>query len=119
VDKAVTSLTQRHLADHLFGHPCKVTEVAQLQDLWDAAAAHFGQVDIWINNVGISHPLLKVWEMPKEMMDSVVATNLMGTLYGSEVAIRGMLAQGNGHYRTCHQPLCRESREAGKCQAHL
>jgi short-subunit dehydrogenase len=54
-------------------------------------------VDIWINNVGISHPLQKVWELPKGTVDSVVATNLIGTLYGSQVAIRGMLVQGEGH----------------------
>jgi len=75
---------------------CDVTVYAQVQELWDAAKAHFGQVDIWINNAGIAHPVAGVWELPVDEIRAVVDTNLTGALYGTRVAMLGMLAQKSG-----------------------
>ena len=95
VEKALAALSPR-AAEHLLGQPCDVTDYAQLQALWDAAQAHFGRVDIWINNAGISAGMADIWEHAPEAMRSVVETNLLGALYGSKVALQGMLAQGSG-----------------------
>ena len=54
VDEAVKKLAESHGADHVHGISCDVSDVAQLQALWDAAVAEFGHVDIWINNAGIA-----------------------------------------------------------------
>ncbi len=97
VDKALASLLKNHPADHILGHPCEVTDLTQNESLWEAAKNGFGQIDIWINNAGIGHPLINVWEMPKEMLDSVVNINLIGVMYGSRVAVKGMIEQGFGH----------------------
>ena len=37
-----------------------------------------------------------VWERPATEVDSVIATNLLGTIYGAQIAFRGMQAQGFG-----------------------
>jgi NAD(P)-dependent dehydrogenase (short-subunit alcohol dehydrogenase family) len=37
-----------------------------------------------------------VWERPEGELSSVIATNVLGIIYGSQVAMRGMLAQGHG-----------------------
>ena len=96
VDQAVSTLLVKHDTRQVFGVPCEVTEFAQVQALWEAAKAHFGQVDIWVNNAGVSRPQRNVWENPPEDLQAVITTNVLGTLYGSKVAITSMLAQGFG-----------------------
>ena len=96
VEKAVAALSAKHNPDNIFGYPCEVTQFELLQELWNAAQIHFGQIDIWINNAGIAHPQLDFWMHPPEQIKAVVETNLLGTMYGSQVALNGMLAQGFG-----------------------
>jgi NAD(P)-dependent dehydrogenase (short-subunit alcohol dehydrogenase family) len=96
VDKAVAELSAKHGADHVLGWPCDVTDFVQVQALWDAAMAHFGRIDIWINNAGLSNPMQKFWEHPTERLRAVVETNLLGAMYGCKVAVQGMLDQGFG-----------------------
>lgn len=96
VDKAVNQLAETHGSEKLTGQPCDVVQLDQVETLWQRAVEHFGQVDIWINNSGVGHPMLPMWELPSEDLVDVVNTNITGTLYGSRVAIRGMLAQGHG-----------------------
>jgi len=96
VEKAITALTAKHQPDRLFGYPCDITQFEQVQALWDAAKAHFGRIDIWINNAGVSHPQFDFWVHRPEQIKAVVETNLVGTMYGSKVALNGMLAQGFG-----------------------
>ena len=96
VEKAVARLSTKHKADRVFGHPCDVTDFEQVQALWDTAKAHFGKIDIWINNAGIGNSQMSFWELPAERIQAVVNTNLIGAMYGSKVALRGMLDQGFG-----------------------
>lgn len=96
VEKAVAELAARHGEDRVLGHPCDVTEYEQVQALWDAAHARFGHIDIWINNAGISHPHVGLWDLAPEQIEAVVDTNLLGVMYGAKVALRGMLDQGFG-----------------------
>lgn len=97
VDGALQTLSQKHGQGRVAGQPGDVTAIEAHQALWETAVATFGRVDIWINNAGMGHPMLKVWEMPVEMVQQVVDINLKGLVFGSQVAIRGMLAQGGGH----------------------
>ena len=96
VEKAVTQLRSKHQTDHVFGHACDVTQIEQVQALWDAAKTRFGQVDIWINNAGIGHAQTDFWNHSPEQIKAVVDTNVAGAMYGASVALRGMLDQGFG-----------------------
>jgi NAD(P)-dependent dehydrogenase (short-subunit alcohol dehydrogenase family) len=96
VEKAVAKLSARHGADRVLGQVCDVTDFGQVQALWAAAKAHYGHIDIWINNAGLSNPMAKFWEQPPERLRAVVETNLLGAMYGCEVAVQGMLDQGSG-----------------------
>lgn len=96
LDPVVARLGVKHEARRVSGYPCDVTDYAQVQALWDAAKARFGQVDIWINNAGIAHRISDFAQMPPELMKAVVETNLLGAMYGCRVALRGMQAQGFG-----------------------
>ncbi len=97
MDKALAAFGQTHGNDRLAGQSGDVTDIVTHEALWETAVAAFGRVDIWINNAGMGHPMLKVWEMPVEMVNQVVDINLKGAIWGSQTAIRGMLSQGGGH----------------------
>ncbi len=102
VDKAVAALQAQQPGAQVLGQPCQVSDLAQVEALWAAARARFGRVDIWINNAGISHPPRNLWELPRETIDAVVDTNITGSLYGTHVAARGLLAQGGGFIYDLH-----------------
>ena len=95
VDRAVAELAAEH-GERLMGQPCDVRNAKDLQDLWDAAVARFGAVDIWINNAGISSPRYPLWDLPTDTVDAVIDTNLRGSIHGTRVAVAGMLQQGRG-----------------------
>jgi NAD(P)-dependent dehydrogenase (short-subunit alcohol dehydrogenase family) len=80
----------------LYGVPCDVTDTEQLQALWDVAKDRFGRIDIWINNAGVGHPINDIWDLPIDQIHRVVDTNIKGMIFGSKIAIRGMLEQGGG-----------------------
>jgi NAD(P)-dependent dehydrogenase (short-subunit alcohol dehydrogenase family) len=96
VDEAAARLSSTHEDAKVLGQPCDVTQFDQVQALWDAARARFGQVDIWINNAGIGHPQMDFWTIPPELIRTAVETNLIGAMNGARVALRGMLEQGFG-----------------------
>jgi NAD(P)-dependent dehydrogenase (short-subunit alcohol dehydrogenase family) len=96
VDAAVAALAAKHDANKVFGQACDVTDLEQVQRLWDASAAHFGAVDIWINNAGIAQDMQPLWDVPPQRVQAIVETNVAGVVYGSRVAVRGMTEQGRG-----------------------
>ncbi|MBC8505333.1 MAG: SDR family oxidoreductase [Anaerolineales bacterium] len=96
VQEAVAVLGSKYQPERILGVPCDVADPAQLQHLWDSAIKQFNQVDIWINNAGTSGPGGNVWEIPTEEIQGVISANILGTIYGSNVAIKGMQDQGFG-----------------------
>ena len=75
---------------------CNVQEKADLQKLWDASLAQWGEIDIWINNAGQNTPHLFSWETGEIDTENIIKTNLIGMIYGSQIAATGMLKQGHG-----------------------
>jgi NAD(P)-dependent dehydrogenase (short-subunit alcohol dehydrogenase family) len=96
VERAVEALAGRYESERVWGSPCDVTEYDQVQALWEAARQHYGRIDIWINNAGLGHAQCSFCEHPQEQMHAIVETNLLGSMYGASVAMRGMLEQGFG-----------------------
>jgi NAD(P)-dependent dehydrogenase (short-subunit alcohol dehydrogenase family) len=96
VNEAVTKLGVRYNSELIHGFHCDVRDYLQVQRLWENAKSHFGRIDIWINNAGIATPMMKFWELSPEQCDDVVQTNIIGTMYGTRVALNGMLEQGSG-----------------------
>jgi len=81
---------------HVMGHICDVTDSKQVNSLWDAAKQKFGTIDIWINNAGMTNTSKVLWELDPDEISSVVETNVIGLLYGCQVALKGMIEQGSG-----------------------
>ena len=96
-DRAVDKLAAQYGRDRISGYPCDVSAADQVQALWNAAVEDWGQVDIWINNAGVNHPMQSLWDISADTLQSVFETNLLGLAYCSQVAIKGMLKQGHGH----------------------
>lgn len=96
IEMAVQEIAKQYDPGKIGGFACDVRVYEQVQALWKAARDRFEKVDIWINNAGISHPLMDFWELDPLLIRSVVDANLIGTLYGSKVAMQGMLEQGYG-----------------------
>lgn len=97
VSAAINKLKGKHQSKQIFGFPCNVTDPQLVEDLWNEAISKFGQVDIWINNAGISGPQISVTKNSPEQIKEVVDTNILGTIFGSQVAVKGMKLQGKGH----------------------
>lgn len=76
--------------------PCNVQEKASLQRLWDMSVARWGCVDIWINNAGQNAPHQFSWETGERYTAQVLNTNLLGLVYGSQIAATEMIRQGHG-----------------------
>jgi NAD(P)-dependent dehydrogenase (short-subunit alcohol dehydrogenase family) len=75
---------------------CDVTDYGQVQNLWDKAVAAFGRVDIWINNAGQSNSRFAIGGLLQDEVEAVPRVNLIGTMNGAQVALKGMTAQGGG-----------------------
>ncbi len=75
---------------------CDVQQSEQLQNLWQSAQMRWGRVDYWINNAGIAQLHQPLWKLGNEEIENVIGINLLGTMYGCAVAMRGMLKQGSG-----------------------
>ena len=96
VSEAVQKLGAKHDPARLCGQPCDVTQPDQVDALWAAAAAGFGGVDIWINNAGVGHDYVMLWELSPEQVQTVVNTNLLGAINGCRTAVTHMQQQGRG-----------------------
>jgi len=92
----VTKELDRISRGGVIGQVCDTTDKEQVQALWDATTRAFGKVDYWINNAGRAVSRFKVHEMPQPELTSVVNSNVLGTTYGSQVAINGFRSQGSG-----------------------
>ncbi len=93
---AVDQLVSQYGPGRVHGQACNVTDPQAVKSLWAGAVARLGQVHIWINNAGHAGEMGMVWERPADEVQSVIDTNVVGAIFGSQVAMRGMKAQGIG-----------------------
>lgn len=97
VDTALADLADDVTAGaKVVGTPCDVTQHDQVQALWDFAKAECGTVDIWINNAGLSNTRFPIGRLPQDEVEAVPAVNLIGTMNGAQIALKGMTEQGQG-----------------------
>ena len=94
------ALEQLSALGEVIGQPCDVRNLSDIQKLWDTAVARFGRVDIWINNAALATNNHLLADVPGDEIAATVDTNLTGTVYGTQVALKGMLRQGGGNIYT-------------------
>ena len=77
------------------GIACDVTDKNSCVAAIERVVGEFGQVDVLINNAGITQPL-KFMDIAPENYDAVLDVSLRGTLYMSQAAIPQMRRQHSG-----------------------
>ena len=88
--EAASSLGQEHI-----GLRCDVTDPKACGSAISTVLAQFGQIDILINNAGITQPV-KTMEIDPQSWDRIMDVNLKGVLYLSQAVIPHMRSRGNG-----------------------
>ncbi|HYH72817.1 MAG TPA: SDR family oxidoreductase [Nocardioides sp.] len=97
VDRAVSTLAPEATGGaRVVGRRTDVADADQVGELWDAGVEAFGGIDLWINNAGVAYTMRTVVDTTPEEVRTMVATNMLGTINGSQVAVRGMSAAGGG-----------------------
>lgn len=71
------------------------TKLDQITLATTATHAHFGQLDILVNNVGNGFTTLAL-DVPEHEFDATIAFNLKSTFFASQAAARVMIPQGGG-----------------------
>ncbi|PTY37442.1 short chain dehydrogenase [Saccharospirillum sp. MSK14-1] len=79
----------------LFVH-ADVSRAADVKRYVDTTVEHFGRIDLFFNNAGISGPGTPFVDNSIEQIDEVLNINLRGALYGLKYVLEVMLKQGAG-----------------------
>ena len=95
LDEAAARAAADSLGPGHIGLACDVTDRDACQRAAEVAIAAFGQIDILINNAGITQPL-KLMEIGPAQWDAVLDVNLRGVLYLSQAFIPHMRARRRG-----------------------
>jgi short-subunit dehydrogenase len=75
--------------------PADVSKREDVERLASMALSTFGRIDVWVNNAGVG--AIGAFErIPLDVHEQVIATNLLGVLYGSHLAYSQFLSQGSG-----------------------
>jgi glucose 1-dehydrogenase len=85
----------RALGDCVIGVKADVSQVAELQKLFDVAVKEFGRVDIMVNNAGVE-TRTSVLDTTEEQYEKVMAINLKSAFFGTQLAAKQMIQQGGG-----------------------
>src|SRR5690606_5993521 len=91
--------TEKELQDKGIPVTSYVADVAKLEEqeaLVKHAVDTFGSVDVFINNAGIEGVIDPVTEIDPQALDLILDINVKGVFYGTSVAAKQMIKQGNG-----------------------
>ncbi|MFT5089598.1 MAG: NAD(P)-dependent dehydrogenase (short-subunit alcohol dehydrogenase family) [Planctomycetota bacterium] len=76
-------------------HALDVTNVDSMKAFFEAVIAHYGRIDVLINNAGYNK-LAKIVDYDEELYDLIVDANLKNVFFCSQIAARQMITQGSG-----------------------
>lgn len=66
---------------------CDVADAAQVERFFGAIAREFQEIHVLVNNAGAAHPLMPVADLPLEVWNRAIATNLTGTFLCAQAAL--------------------------------
>jgi glucose 1-dehydrogenase len=77
------------------GVEADISRVEEILALVNATVAKFGRLDIMVNNAGVE-TRTSVLDTSEDQYDKVLAINLKSAVFGTQIAAKQMIAQGNG-----------------------
>jgi 3-oxoacyl-[acyl-carrier protein] reductase len=77
------------------GIGCDITERASVEAAFAQILETFGQIDVLVNNAGIS-PFVDVMDLSPELFNKVIDVNLTGGFHCTQIAARHMVERGQG-----------------------
>lgn len=95
--QSLTSVSEEinQIGGHSIVIPLDVSDPESIQQGIDKTVAHYGRLDIMVNNAGISMTVPSL-EMTPEQWRLAVETNLSGVFFGCQAAARQMIKQNKG-----------------------
>jgi NAD(P)-dependent dehydrogenase (short-subunit alcohol dehydrogenase family) len=75
--------------------PADVSNEAAVRNIAKEAIRRFGNIDIWINNAGVS-AAGKLEQLPSEVFRRIIDVNLFGCVHGAKAALPVFREQGRG-----------------------
>jgi meso-butanediol dehydrogenase/(S,S)-butanediol dehydrogenase/diacetyl reductase len=94
MDAIVASI--RAAGGDAIGIACDVLEEASVKALVAMTVAHYGRLDIMVNNAGIGYLMKPLVEMEQSNWDAVLGVNLRGVFFGIKHAAIQLIAQQQG-----------------------
>jgi 3-hydroxy acid dehydrogenase / malonic semialdehyde reductase len=94
VDELVASGIDRA---RLYPVTADVSDRVQLETALAKLPEHWSQIEILINNAGLSRGLNKLYEGEVQDWEEMIDTNVKGLLYVTRAIVPGMVARGSGH----------------------
>ena len=76
-----------------FVYSLDVTDVASIRRFFDAVEAHYGNVDVLVNNAGYNK-LARILDYEEELYDLIVDANLKNVFFCSQSMAKQMIARG-------------------------
>ncbi|TGM38752.1 glucose 1-dehydrogenase [Leptospira levettii] len=75
---------------------CDVTQSEAVRNFVETIIEKYGQIDVAVNNAGISGVLKTTADYPLDIFDSVMDVNLKGTFLSMQFELKQFIKQGNG-----------------------
>jgi 2-deoxy-D-gluconate 3-dehydrogenase len=75
-----------------FIHTLDVTDVASIHSFFDAVEAHYGDIDVLVNNAGYNK-LARIVDYDEELYDLIVDANLKNVFFCSQSMAKQMIAR--------------------------
>jgi 3-hydroxy acid dehydrogenase / malonic semialdehyde reductase len=82
-------------AVHIF--ELDVQKRAEVEAAVEGLPVEWGEIDVLVNNAGLSRGLTKVYEDDPQNWEEMIDTNVKGLLYVTRNVVPGMVARGRGH----------------------
>src|SRR5579871_4099909 len=80
---------------HVF--PLDVQDRAAVEAAISGLPQDWSQIDVLVNNAGLSRGLTKLYEDDPQNWEEMIDTNVKGLLYVTRAIVPGMVARGSGH----------------------
>jgi len=84
-------------AADVFSFELDVRDRDEVEGTLNTLPAGWGEIDVLVNNAGLSRGFIKLWEDDPQNWQEMIDTNIMGLLYVTRALVPGMLKRGAGH----------------------